>query len=915
MTTVASLTKELIRAQGKVVYWSARTGLLARFWLAYWRRKVDYILGIIGSTPPAPPSVTTPTAPVLGTPTVASSVISVPITTPSTHPNGIGGYEVWRGTSSGSEVLVGTTTVFTYVSPGLAAGTYYFKFKGYPVSDSTNVSAFSNEVSATITGSLAADSTAPLASVQPSIESGGTTTLPSVAVITPPADSSVNAATQVVAGGDYVRWYQSINDGAYTHDSAKDSYYPEAAAESLQDIGAAKTGSGSDDGSTLTSVGVSSGEAIYGTSDKGFTYKSGSTKGKVTMFIKPTLATAAISNFGYEKPIGLLVRATNDPASAYIDIGLFNAAAGGAKAIFCEYRDTSGADAAQITAIPYTTYPWLKLVYDPDTQVAVASTSTDSTNGTDGTWTVRLTRSMPNIGRNYLSGKFGANAGTATYTNYSRTVDTQVRYAFTGAQVVGSVTTYDIKHDAVDKAGNPNTAGTARRFSYDALSSGGGGGSGHSKTGFYGIGGSNRLGSLGIAALARKHRVVLTIDDSYTTTEAAVVAINANCVLIPYLDTTRLSTAGIQSRALAADMVLKNGDGSYAYFGGSGGDSYGITYTLNYGAYSTAWSPPKRDSNGRDVAQMEAAYRFDYWRKGGANGIASDAKAANTNSKGSYADDWLTNPPFAGLFTPGNTDAAYWMTKGFIAMVDALRALYVADGVAAPVIGANSSKWYQNADAVMSIILPVAAGKIDEPVQEHIGSVLGGNWFGTGGFLDRFNSYCNTLVTATGHGLFDCDIDPPGYSDRSRQIRYMSTACFVTSNWLFSPKVNPETYYRDWVDTFVYAKCFDVNTSTGVGIAEASAGLEFAWLGAAASGSTGAPQTTADAHGIMAREYANAWVVVRPTDGGGDGRWDNPVQVKRINCDDDATQDGTVFPAHSMIEIPATDGQYFLIWP
>ena len=878
----------------------------AEKWLKYWSDKLSSLRNAFKRTAPPAPNTSAPTAPVLGTATVSTSYITVPVSTASTHADGIAGYQVWRGTSSGAEAYIGNTTVTPYVSPGLAAGTYYFKFKGYPNSNSSNVSAFSNEVSATISGALAADSTAPLASVQPSIESGGSATLASVAVITPPADSTVNSGTQVVSGADYVRWYQ---DGA--HDSSKDSYYPNADTEVLEDIGASKTGTGTDNGSTLTSVDVPNGtEAIYSNADGGFTFKRGATKGKVTLFIHPSTATCSAY---YGKPIGLQVRATNDPASAYFVVFLFNS--GGAKSIGCEWRDSSGAQASQATAVAYTTVPWLKLVYDPDTSTAVASYSTNSTNGTDGSWTTHTTRSMPGVGKSYLSGKFGANGGTSAYTNYSRTVDTQVRYAFTGSQQVGATTTINIAHDAVDKAGNANSVGTARAFTYDALSAGGGGGT-DSRLAIYAIGGFSRYGQDVTANLGLMHRAVVTYDvnsgsSSYTVVEAAAKVINSDFAQVPYLDSSRLSTTGIYNRAVAANMHLTNGDGSIAYFGGSGGDAYGFTYTLNFGAYSTDWSPPKRDANGRDVAQLESAYRFDYWRKGGANGIASDAQPANSNNRGSYKDDFLTNPPFAGLFTPGNTDAAYWMVKGVVAAADAERALYVADGVAAPIVGVNASKWYQNADSVMSIIMPVATGKFDLIVMEHIASVLGGTWAGGTNVIYRLNNYVLPLIRTGGYGLFDSDIDPPGYSDRSRQIRFFSTSCFVLTNCLWAPKVNPETYYRAFADTFVYAKCFDVNTSTGVGKAIGSASKAFSWLGAAVDN----PQTTAGANGLYVREFANAYVVVNPPDTGGAKTWTAPVQVKRINCDDDTTMDGTVFAAGSSITIPASDGQYFLKWP
>jgi hypothetical protein len=67
---------------------------------------------------------------------------------------GVTGYKVYVGSSSGTygtPIVIGNQT--SYTATGLAAGTYYFAVTAYDASG--NESGFSNEVSKTITGTVA----------------------------------------------------------------------------------------------------------------------------------------------------------------------------------------------------------------------------------------------------------------------------------------------------------------------------------------------------------------------------------------------------------------------------------------------------------------------------------------------------------------------------------------------------------------------------------------------------------------------------------------------------------------------------------------------------------------------------------------------------------------------------------------
>ncbi|CAB4121231.1 hypothetical protein UFOVP154_54 [uncultured Caudovirales phage] len=420
---------------------------------------LEYLKGIVAATPIVPPSPVPPTAPVLGSTTVVGSTITVPVNTLSNHVDGIAGYQVWRGTSSGAETYQGNTSVLPYVDGLLAAGTYYYKFRAY-TPFGTNYSSFSNEVSGTVSGVLGPDTHAPATPSAPTSVSGGGTVTASLASITPTADTDGTPYGEVTSGADHVAWYDNG-----TNIPSNDSPVPNLGTNVVVQIGTVVT-PGTDNGSTIVgAVTNGGGDPHYGATDYGFTYSRKPTTGKVTLIAQVNSASGA-DHWG--KPFILEVRLTDSADSPYFNVLCFPSA--GAAAVISEYRTSAGVQAAQSASHAYTLPFKLKCVYDPDTGIAEASWSQDLTN-----YTVINTQTIPAIGKHYYSGiaAAGVASTSAGYTNYSRTVDSVVRYAFTGTRQAGATTTRTITAKVVDAAGNSSAASGATTWSYDALSSSG----------------------------------------------------------------------------------------------------------------------------------------------------------------------------------------------------------------------------------------------------------------------------------------------------------------------------------------------------------------------------------------------------------------------------------------------------------
>lgn len=410
---------------------------------------MQYVKGLVASNPIVPPIVTPPTAPTI-TVTVIGSTLSIAVTAPATHPDGIAAYQIWLSTTSGAETYYATATTMPYVTPPLAANTYYVKAAG--VTPYAVVGTLSAEVSGTISGALGPDTYPPAVPSAPTKVSGGLLVLPSVASAIPTADDSSHSGTQVVSGADHVNWY----DGGVKVSTCQ---VPALGSGSVVQIGPYVSGSGTDNGSTITSCLCTGGDSHYGAADGGFTYSRKPTTGAVTLSAKVTAASSADY---WAKPFIFEVRTDDSPDSAYVNVLVFSST--GAATVISEYRTSRGAQAQQTASVAYTLPIYLKLTYDPDTGIAVASKSPDGSS-----WTAINTLYIPGIGKRFYSGIAAAAGGphttSANYTTLSQSVDSVVRYAFTGTQLQQD-TTRSIQASMVDKAGNESALSTATVWTF-----------------------------------------------------------------------------------------------------------------------------------------------------------------------------------------------------------------------------------------------------------------------------------------------------------------------------------------------------------------------------------------------------------------------------------------------------------------
>lgn len=748
-----------------------------------------------------------------------------------------------------------------------------------------NASAYSSVSSQTIAGSVVGDTTPPTKVTGLQIESGGGSTLETYISWLLSTDSGTGVKDyEVLVGGAVVATILHPRVGAtFTSDN----------------IGGA-TPAGSDSAGAISG----GGPELWNIFDSFFfnhTQVDGDYDCKMTV-----LTNTGLQGNYYGK-VGAMERETNDPASRAIWFLHFPST--GANTSKVERRELPGASATGTgeTSGSLSRRYWLSSRYQRKT-VSVSSITTPGSES----WTQLDQREMA-IAQSRLVGRYACNA-SGTYQDFSLTASTRAWFKITG--VAGTSATVTVR--ARDNAPTPNT-GTASdplTITWSAASSGGGGGdpgpsTGQSLGGFYGIGGFNRNGSdATVRAIAAKlHRMITTFDSGadYAPFEAAVQAINSDFVQSPYGDGTRLAMPGLQSRATAANLNLKDSSGNDEHWV----DGYGDTLVANYASASALWNPARTDAQGRTMGVLEAQYRYDRDCLGGQMGLATEGWAKNALNKSSYLDDTMPGIWRPGLFTPGNVNASAEHRAGIKALVAELRRVAAIDGKQY-VAACNGSQFLQNADAAA---IADFTGVWDVLLMEHIASTLDGNWFGTNGWLTLWNSNIVPLIRAGGFALFDADINPPGDPDRARQLRYFAGACMVATNALFSPKVNPEVFYRAYVDTMVWADWFSVNPATVTAYSFGSAGKMMAWRGAAAGGSAGLPQTSATVNGMLVRSWANLTAIVNPTDSGGAQNYTCATRMREIISADDPTMAGAIHNAGTTVSVPWKDSKFLIPWP
>lgn len=894
-----TIGEQLAYAIEKLRYWSARVGGVARRWQTYWSDKVAKLklLAI-----PAPTQNTAaPSAPVVGSTSVGGSQITVPLTTASTGPNGIDHYNAYRGASSGSEVFVEQFTSWPYLTAPLAAGTYYFKFTG--VSPNGLESSLSNEVSGTIGGALAADTTAPLTPTQPSIASGGGTTLPSVAQATPTADSTVNSGTQVVSGARHGKFYK---DSVYQ--SGYDALVPTISSSTLLQIGTNMGTSGTDNGTTSTSPIVTGGvDSHYGTACGGLNYTAETATGKFTRVTQFNSSTGAEY---WNKGVVDGFRASSASNDVYVDFIGFTTT--GANVVRVEGRSAQGASAAALSSDVSLTYPYLvRKSYNPYTGEVLIEYSQ---NVGSPSYTTLYSGTVPGLGKTYLVGRGSAGSSVAaahTYSIISSTLDSDVYFPFTGSRQIGSTTSVNIQYSQVDNAGRESALSTARTWTYDALDNGGGASGTRSYGGGYYIGGNgmNHNTARAIRLYAQERRTIISYINNWEATYgvtmasvfAAILAKNSAWKGISYLDSTRTQTTNFRNAVnsfqfttpYGSGWLLLNGDGSVATWG----DNFGNDNVENMAATAL-------DNSGRSIQQFDPIYRRDCFRVGG--GLSSIGGTANTYCVATYWDDFFGGPWIAGLFTVGNSGASAAMQAGFIAMFNNWRALMASDGVTGE-SWANISQCLQN---MTPSAIAAYARCLDGGLCENIGSAIESTWSGSSGLIALWQANQQSVVTTNGNVIFQYLCSPTADSTEWRRRRVCTGFSQIFGNSLINLQYDPITYYVAADQLPVRMQVFDVNSGNGHGNSDpyGTDYLILGWVGNPVSGSAGAVQTSPYSGSyVYRREYDNAVYVACAPEAPGVQTFTLPYNSALPLCTDDTTYTGQTFSSGQTISISPGD--------
>lgn len=411
---------------------------------------------IIDTTPPSNPTS-------LG----VTNVSNVPhlAFTGSTDNVQVVGYQIWRKTGSGGTYApIDITLTTTYDDHGAPAGsTYFYKVLAY---DSVlNLSGFSNEVSIAVSTS---DVTAPNIPAQPAAATINNT-------VNPPTYTTNWATGTDIDPGDGSP-VAGMQDYLVYHD------YP--AANTLQGVVAQP---GTVGAAVVSIIGTNNGGALLTGSDNGAVISATSTTGDTnaqqwgpqdeyllsgiqfqgagSVVIQITGITS-ITGYDWSKR-GIELRKDLSAGAPFCNLLYFGAAQG----MKGEQRTTAGGQAGGGAQVAQPALPlWLKLTWDNNWNVT-RSYSTNSTNGTDGTWIVYDTIAMGwTPGSIAYVHKFvdpstvGATGGTVsmTYAHYAVTPAASVSWA--GQGVAGHTINVTVK--GRDKAGNISAASTSRAMTF-----------------------------------------------------------------------------------------------------------------------------------------------------------------------------------------------------------------------------------------------------------------------------------------------------------------------------------------------------------------------------------------------------------------------------------------------------------------
>lgn len=415
------------------------------------------IRGMLKKPPPPIPDTTPPTDPSSLGVTLVSNVPHLAWTA-STDNVVVAGYQIWRKTGSGGTYAqIGVTPgLITYDDHTVSIGnTYFYKVKAFDGAFPPNISGFSNEVSQAIVG---ADVTAPNVPGQPAAATVNnavnpptyTTNFSAVADIDP-ADGSPVSGTK-----EYLVYHDGVLQGTVPQTGTVGS-------PASYTLGAAGAVSGSDSGTVLSASGTGIADPHLDTTDERF-LSMAPVQGAGSEVIK---LTAFTNTTGSAWPkLGLELRSDLSAGAAYCDLLYF-----GANGIKGEQRTSAGGHATggSLVADPGL-FLWLKLTWDASWLVT-RSYSSNSTNGTDGTWITVDTIQMT-FGTVAFVGKFahpdivGTGTGTvsATYSNFAVTGASPI--VWNGVGVAG--TAPSVSAAARDYALNLSARGTGRIVTFSS---------------------------------------------------------------------------------------------------------------------------------------------------------------------------------------------------------------------------------------------------------------------------------------------------------------------------------------------------------------------------------------------------------------------------------------------------------------
>lgn len=877
-----SLASELKRAQEKLAYWMNQVGGVARRWQQYWSDKVAAIFRQSRASATQPGAVK-PNAPGAPTAVLVGNAVTITWPAPAANAATVTSFTLYRdgvtpiytgGTRSATDTLNPSQAAFYKVVAIGSDGT------------SSDLSAASNTVTAASTP--LADTAGPNKPGAPSLLSsvGATPYIISVPVTTD--QTVVGHITSGMIGGRYDLKNGGTVLASRPHPSIGAAYvgYPIAPQ-------GATPPTGSDTGSSISSSG--DGEH-YGASDN-FYLSAKDSVGDVPIDI--TITSITVNPGRLWPKCGVEFRQSSAHDAPYRMLGIVIDDQN-QKLLYSEGRTSSGGQATQIILGGGTPTVITLPFRIRETRAHDRYNLEYATNPAAPSWQL-LGSSQFSMGDTILSGKF-ANGCTMGYTLNSHVASSTVTFEKNG-NAGDNFNATVVPYDAVL---NPGTASDPVNVTVVGTGGGGGGGggiSGRSRGGGYYQGNAARDGLSVIDHFITQDRAVVTLEEQYASvaqTENAIATAGGSCVLVPYEDTMRLTSQSLRDTIVAGKQYVGDDNpavtigadrlGNPAFFGGPNGDSYGKTFVLNHASISPLWNNGQGILyNGLSGPVIEGRHRFEYWRKGGGQ-YATDHAAANPRNRSSMSDDWHITLSQYGIFTPGNTLAAYWRRFGLKAVIAECVRLGLADtdalGNPTPVnyeFWVNISQAYGNADSDPSAISDLQAS-VHGGVAEGISGPVAGYWWGTGNFRDRIVNNVLSIIKLDGRLIFDAWVPPTSFSDHARVCRNNAAAAWMFDDrGLIGFKINPEQYYGIYRDQFVWRKFLAVDRTTGIG-KPLSAGEKIgAWLGER----IGSPITGPGPNGLAIAKFDWGTIVKNPIDTGGAQNYYPDRDEARVYCDDE----------------------------